>query len=193
MENRVAGPQVRAAKLVASWVLVGALAVPLVGCGGGPDEDLVRKLPCPRVMILDGADIVTIFRERGRDLTDVAYRAELNQVVTECEYDYGDGIIYYNVAFDGTAEIGPAAPSRTVNLKVFMAATETDSEVLRKSVMDVPVTFTGNDRQVRFVQTVEDSRLPYVEGIDGSAYEILIGFQLTRAQLAYNRRLDQGN
>lgn len=181
-EGRVAASGRRRA--AAALMLAGFLAA----CGGGQEEQIARRLPCPSVAVLGETDSVTIFAGQGRDLIDIAYQAEINRAVTQCEYDLDDGIIYFDVALSGIAAMGPAATSRETDLKVFMAVTEIDRSVLRKQVMAVPVEFEDGKREVRFVQTVEESVLPYVEGIDGSAYQVLVGFQLTRDQLAHNRR-----
>jgi len=176
--------------------VLGAVALPLAlgGCsmfGSGDDEpDLTAGFqPCPPIGVLQDADRVTVFNGRGMDITDVVMRAEIRKAVTKCEYDKGDGVISVDLAFDGKAELGPAATSRNMTLRAFVTVARPDGRIVNKKVYDLPVAFEGAARQVGFLKTVEGTELPYNERVNGASYEILVGFQLTREQLDYNRKV----
>lgn len=94
-----------------------------------------------------------------------------------------------DLAFDGLAELGPAATSRNPTLKTFVAVTRRFNAFDKKQVYEVPVTFEAGRRQMGFVKTVEGTVLPYGGTADGRIYQILIGFQLTPDQLEYNRNV----
>jgi len=169
--------------------IVSALMLGLLSaCASEAQTELERALPCPGVGILGGAENLTSFSGAGNDITDIAITAELERVVSRCEYDIDDGIIYVDLALRGAAEIGPAATSREVMVPMFIALTEINSRVLRKDTFLLPVTFEGNQRTTNFIHTIEETKVPYIARIDGSAYEILVGFQLTPEELAYNNR-----
>ncbi|MAN64253.1 MAG: hypothetical protein CMI60_20155 [Parvibaculum sp.] len=170
-------------------VIVGMGVVGLLSaCTSEAEIELQQALPCPEVGILGGAENLTSFSGAGNDITDIALTAELERVVSRCEYDIGDGIIYVDIAIRGVAEVGPAATSREVTVPMFIALTEINSRVLRKDTFLLPLTFEGNQRTTSFIHTIEETKVPYVARIDGSAYEILVGFQLTPEELAYNKR-----
>lgn len=170
-------------------VIVGMGVVGLLSaCTSEAEIELQQALPCPEVGILGGAENLTSFSGAGNDITDIALTAELERVVSRCEYDIGDGIIYVDIAIRGVAEVGPAATSREVTVPMFIALTEINSRVLRKDTFLLPLTFEGNQRATSFIHTIEETKVPYVARIDGSAYEILVGFQLTPEELAYNKR-----
>lgn len=160
----------------------------LSACTSEAEIELQQALPCPGVGILGGTEDLTSFTGTGNDITDIALTAELERVVSQCEYDIDDGIIYVDLAVRGVAEIGPAATSRQVAVPMFIALTEVNSRVLRKDTFMLPLAFEGNQRTTSFIHTIEETKVPYVARIDGSAYEILVGFQLTPEQLAYNKR-----
>lgn len=145
--------------------------------------------PCPLVGVLNETDHVTLFRGDGTDLTDVIAHAEIGKVVSKCEYNIDESVITVDIAFDGIAEIGPAATSRQLTLDTFLAVTRRFSTFDKKQVYQVPVVFEPGQRQVRFVKTVDGTELPYGGTTDGRIYQILIGFQLTGEQLAYNRKV----
>jgi hypothetical protein len=169
---------------VVSSLVLGLLSA----CVSEAQTELEQALPCPGVGILGGAENLTSFSDAGNDITDVAVTAELERVVSRCEYDIDDGIIYVDLALRGTAEIGPAATSREIMVPMFIALTEINSRVLRKDTFLLPVTFEGNQRTTNFIHTIEETKVPYVARIDGSAYEILVGFQLTPEELTFNQR-----
>jgi hypothetical protein len=177
--------------------LAALLALPLAlgGCSwlgmGGDDADEVDKdmpKPCPTVGVLDGADHITVFNGRGRDLTDVVARAEIRKAVIECEYEPSDGNISVNIAFDGQADLGPAATSREMTLKGFMTVVR-HGAIKSKMEYDIPVSFAGAARTVRFLKTIDETKIPYGGELNGSAYEVLVGFQLTQDELDYNRKV----
>jgi hypothetical protein len=184
---------------VKGFALVALLVAPLAlgGCSmfGGDDEDAdidkAAPQPCPTVGVLDGADRITVFNGRGRDLTDVVVRGEIRKAVTKCKYDTDEHTISVDLAFDGLAEMGPAATSRDMTLKGFVAITRTDGKIVNKQEFDLPISFAGATRQVRFEKVFEDSVVPYGGTVNGSIYEFLVGFQLSHDQLEYNRKVPQ--
>jgi len=174
------------------WVkplIAGVFAAGLLSaCTSSEQVELEQALPCPSVGALSGTETLTLFSGNGTDVTDIVLTAEIERVVNKCEYDIDDGIIFVDLAFRGTAEIGPAATSREITVPLFIALTELDARVLRKDVFPMTLAFEGNQRQTSFIHTIEETKVPYVARIDGSAYEILVGFQLTPEQRAFNRR-----
>lgn len=172
---------------LAAFAAMGALAAALAGCASEAEREKLASLPCPSVGILADTETLTVYEGNGRDITDVVVSAEIEEAVTACEYDLDDGIIYVDIAFRGTADLGPAATSRQVKVPVFIALTETSSRVLRKEVRELTLSFGGASRKVGFVHSIEETKVPYVPPFDGSAYEMLVGFQLTKDQLEANR------
>ena len=168
-------------------------ALALSGCGmfGGGDlkEGGTTLYPCPAVGVLNETDHVTLLSGSGTDLTDIVAKAEIGKVVSRCEYDTEESTITVDIAFDGIAELGPAASARVLTLKTFVAVTRRFNAFDKKQVYEVPVVFEPGQRQVRFVKTVDGTVLPYGGRADGSIYQILVGFQLTPEQLEYNRRV----
>jgi hypothetical protein len=170
--------------------LVAALA--LSGCswfGSDRADGGTSQYPCPMVGVLNETDHVTLLSGAGTDLTDVVARAEMGRVVSQCSYNIDESTITVDLAFDGVAELGPAATSRDLNLKAFVAVTRRYETFDKKQVYDIPVNFPAGQRQVRFVKTVDGTVLPYGGTADGRIYQILIGFQLTQEQLDYNRKV----
>jgi len=187
-----------ASRGLALAVLV-ALPLALGGCSwlglGGNEEDeaieAIKKAapqPCPTVGVLDGADKITVFNGKGQDLTDVVVKAEISKAATQCEYNTSDNTISVDVAFNGGAEMGPAATSRDIALKGFLAVTRIDGTRVSKQLYDIPLTFEENSRHIRFLKSIDETVVPYTEMKNGSYYEFLVGFQVTQDQLDYNKK-----
>ena len=79
----------------------------LSACTSEAEIELQRALPCPGVGILGGAENLTSFTGSGNDITDIALTAELERVVSQCEYDIDDGIIYVDLAVRGGSRNWP--------------------------------------------------------------------------------------
>lgn len=167
-------------------------AFALAGCGmfgSSTTEGGTALFPCPAVGVLQGTENVTLVRGTGADLTDVIVKAEMGRVVSKCEYNTSDSTITVDLAFDGIAELGPAATSRAFTLQTFVAVTRRYNAFDKKQILEVPVVFEPGQRQMRFVQSLDGTVLPYGDSADGRIYQILIGFQLTPQQLDYNRTM----
>lgn len=175
----------------------------LAGCswvGLGPDREdealaaieAAAPKPCPTVGVLDGADRITVFNGQGQDLTDVVVKAEISKAATSCKYDTDDHTISVDIAFNGAAEMGPAATSTDMSLKGFLAVTRVDGKKVSKQVYDIPLTFDGKSRQIRFLKSIDETIVPYGGSVNGSIYVMLVGFQVTPEQLDYNRKVPLG-
>jgi len=177
-----------------SLALVATLSLALAGCsslnpfGSDDQEGGTTQLPCPQVGVLNETDHITLLRGAGADLTDIVARAEIGRVVSKCTYNTSDATITVDLAFDGIAELGPAATTRDLVFNVFVAVTRRFDTLDKKQVYQIPVTFEAGQRQARFVKTVDGTILPYGGTADGRIYQVLVGFQLTAEQLEYNRR-----
>lgn len=185
-----------AALLLSAFAFTGVLAgctseqaFNAVGLGSTTEEGGTTERPCPTVGVLNGTDHLTLFNGRGRDLTDVVLRAEIAKVVTSCEYNVDERLISVDLAYNGVAEIGPAAQSRTQTVTTFVAVTRRFGAKVKKQIYEVPLVFEGASRQIQFVKSVNGTQIPYGADADGRIYEILIGFQLTPEQLDYNRKV----
>ncbi|MEX2248802.1 MAG: hypothetical protein WD671_04155 [Parvibaculum sp.] len=172
-----------------------AASLALAGCaslnpfGSGDKEGGTAQLPCPQVGVLGETDHMTLLRGAGADLTDIVARAEIGKVVSKCTYNVSDATITVDLAFDGVAELGPAATSRDLTFNAFVAVTRRFETLDKKQIYQIPVSFPAGQRQVRFLKTVDGTVLPYGGTADGRIYQILVGFQLTAEQLEYNRRV----
>ena len=144
---------------------------------------------CPSTAVL--ADAVTVTKLKPGTAApgpaNVLLRAEMSQAELKCDYDRVKNTLSVDVSFDvratrsaGTAE-GPD-PS----LDYFVAVVDADGNVLSKRVLQSQPALGRNNAGV-YTQKVSKFPVPLAMDKRPYDYEILTGFQLTPAELAYNR------
>ena len=157
------------------------LALSLTGCG------LMEKEippPCPRVFPVAEARGLTRFIGQGRDLTDVLFEAQIQDVALICEYD--DGAVEADLRVRIIAVDGPANRDRVARLAYFVAIATRDHRILAREEFNLVVPFEGNRTRVLAVEEVSP-RIPLQPGQTGADYIVYVGLALTPAELQYNR------
>jgi hypothetical protein len=153
-----------------------------------PFRNTATQFACPRYGGLDTATRQVKFRPgEGRDLTDVMYIVRLDGVTRTCEYDKNGVSIAMKVNF--ALELGPANPDRNAAFQYFVAIADENNKVLAKRIFPVALTFPDN---VGYVEKSDDidQQIPLPVGRSASGYQIIVGLQLTEAELEYNRRTE---
>ncbi len=159
-----------------------ALLLGLAGCGLSGDE--APPLPCPTVFPVAEARELTRFVGQGRDLTDILFEAQVQDVTLVCEYD--DAVIEMDMRVRILAADGPANRGRTIRLTYFVAIATQDRKIVAREEFELEVPFEGNRTRVVGVDEVA-SRIPLQPGQTGFDYVIYVGLALTPAELRYNQ------
>jgi len=141
---------------------------------------------CPNSGILrDGADL-TRFRGAGTDITDMVIDGRITGLGGKCLLDDSKHLrTELSVNLDLTR--GPAAKSDTQDVAYFVSVSKGDT-ILDKKIFRLAASFPGNTDRARLTTDEIDLVLPIDDKTQGNAYSILVGFQLTPAELDFNRR-----
>jgi hypothetical protein len=140
--------------------------------------------PCPPVSIIDETASLVQFKDGGgRDITDVSYGAEFQDVRWSC--DYGEMALVVELELLIEAGRGPTFATSAATLRYFVALADRQERIIAKRVFDVAVAFEG-DARVHVVEEIVQ-RIGLRPGQVGIDFVILVGFQLDRDQLEYNR------
>jgi hypothetical protein len=177
----------------------GLLSVLLAGCGLGLG-DIGLKAPtaaelalgCPKVSIVrDLQEVTHLSAGGGRDATAVASRAALADFTGNCEYG-SDGVTV-NVKLAMVAERGPALQGDTDRYRYFVAVFRPGEQVpAAKSEFETGARFTAEDPRRVWVEEVTP-HIPLPKDVNAKEWQVMVGFQLSAEELAYNRRqLQQG-
>jgi len=169
-----------------------AVALALVALGGCSAFNSPPPPPCPRASILSDAAQMVAFRDgAGRDITDVAFEAEVSSISGSCEYREKGALVDMNIIVTLGVTRGPGwVQGQAKKLTYFVTVVDRLSQqVLNKAEFELPVNFpagrsrlsTGENEQI-------GQRIPLRPGRTGADYEVIIGLQLTQEQLEFNRK-----
>lgn len=70
----------------------------------------------------------------------------------------------------------------------FVAVTDAQGNILSKDIFAAPIAYGSNENEMRIVETVFQT-MPFPDSAAGETYNVVVGFQLTPEQLAYNNRI----
>ena len=170
----------------------------LAGCGGLGSLGLKAPtaaelaLGCPKVSIIRDLQEITHLRPgAGRDATAVMSRAALADFAGNCEY--GPDGVTVNVKLALVAERGPALSGDTDRYQYFVAVFRPGEQTpAAKSEFDTGARFTAEDTRRAWVEELSP-HIPLPKDVNAQDWQVMVGFQLTNEELAYNRiQLQQG-
>jgi hypothetical protein len=189
-------------------VLFALIALPLAACGssssakeagkedGGPgaierffsSKDKRNPAPCPYTGILADTSRLVEFRAPGERYANVGFTGEITRVAGLCEY-YGDRPIEMNLDIDMAFGRGPMAANEEKRVyRYWVTVTRTNVAPIAKQYFDVEVRFPKGESVVRHTEKIKKIVIPRANAnVAGTSFEILVGFDLTPEQLAFNR------
>jgi hypothetical protein len=165
-------------------VIVFGLGLALGGCSWVSGQ--YSDVKCPGAGVVGGIDTVSRFDGHGTGYVNLADRATLGGVKSDCSVDSSG--VSVTVSMSTVAELGPQASGRTIEFPYFVAITDAHDKVVAKRVFANSVTFKPNDNRAGSQDTITE-RIPLSNPRDADRYHVVLGFQLTEDELAYNRTL----
>lgn len=175
-----------------SWRLIGAVVAAVLLLTGCASEDKKMKV-CPRVAVLSDAGRITRFQPGpGQDILDIDFQGDIGDIVSSCDYpEVKDGMRRVNVQLAPVFVFNRGAANRepTIDFTYFVSVVR-NGQILMKEEFPAQTQFAANRARV-IVRDDDppisiDIPLPYKAA--EYEYEVLVGFQLTAEELAYNQR-----
>lgn len=162
--------------------LMSISAVLLSACSSKPEA------ACPRGVIPADAAKITRFRDGpGRDLIDVISEGQIqNILVDDCKYEKNT-VDVRNFQIALVADRGPADRTHVADFEYFVAVVDPQDKILKKQQFKVHFDFKDNRNHLGTVVNDIDVRIPLHDVLKGPQYQIVVGFQLTPDELAWNR------
>ena len=157
----------------------------LAACSGEPPI----AAQCPAGGILPDANTIVQFRDGGgRDITDMVVQAQIVDIRIGCVYATrrNKAAVTLDLQIAFAAERGPADRARRAALPYFVAIVDGERNVVARENFVAGFEWTDNRPRVGRVDQWEPY-IPLKSNFDGPSYQIMVGFQLTADQLAWNR------
>ena len=169
---------------LARAVLAACGLATLAGCGQTPVDAFAP--PCPVPSIPRDFNDLHRFRGSGRDITDTALTGRITGVNGSCKRD-GAGAVVADISVGIELIRGPALSGRTADVAYFVAVSEGD-RILDKQVFKLHAEFPENTERLRLTGDDVQLRVPVTPKKPASAYRISVGFDVTPAELEFNRQ-----
>ncbi|MEQ8602518.1 MAG: hypothetical protein RIB45_04305 [Marivibrio sp.] len=161
-------------------LMLGALLL-VAGCAAQRDV----AIDCPEIRIPADTERLTRFRDgAGRDITDVRLQAEVTYLSGSCSVE--DEEITLNFPILVAGQRGPANEEGASDVRLFVAVTNRDREVLSRRELPLRLTFPGNKVRVNAREEIS-IEIPKTEDQRPRNFLIFLGFALAPAELDYNR------
>ena len=187
----------------ATTLALGLSALTLAACGSTSSisEQLDSRQnagPCPPMGAIYDVSRYVAFTDGAEQLyPNITFTGEIVDVRMFCRY-VGDEPLVAELEIDFAFGKGDAGSGNTHTYPYFVAVTRRSGKVLSKELFNTQANF-GGERVTGNREVIGRITIPRVdETISGSNFEVLVGFELTEEQLAFNRagsrfRLDAQN
>lgn len=140
--------------------------------------------PCPRIAILSDAAQYTQFRPgAGRDITDIAYEAEIVGYEGYCTHHEKNASIEVVLKLMIDVTRGPAGSDGASEIRYFFAVPDR-----AKQVFASPFKFERGTPKIRMIEDEIVVNIPMRSGDSVHNADIWVGFQLSPDQLELNRK-----
>jgi hypothetical protein len=158
-------------------------ALILAGCSSDKSGD------CPTITGITDASIQTVFRPgSSEDPSNVLYTAEITGVTGDCDIDKKKHTADSNLQISFRVTRPPSGGEVHYSVPYFVAVTKGTERILARRSYAVAVTLAPGQTTAVVNDRVESTALHPDKDKQPYDYQILVGLQLTKDQLEYNRR-----
>jgi hypothetical protein len=143
--------------------------------------------PCPLMGVLYETSRMVEFASEEERYANIRYTGEVRGVRGLCRY-VGDDPITMNLEIDMAFGRGPAADARRRTYRYWVAVTRRGVAPIEKQYFDIEVEFPRDRAVVTRTEEIQRIVIPRATAdLSGENFEILVGLDLTPAQLEFNR------
>ena len=152
------------------------------GCSSRVTEDRI----CPTVAFVDGLDRMILFRDTSsKEASNISVISQFSSLSAKCSFsDDGANI---ETSFLIKSSMNDVTKDTVVGINYFAAAVAPDGRVLTKENFDLEIPFSKKNTDVTQEQIINPF-FPRKTSNNFASYKLLIGFQLSKSQVAFNLR-----
>ncbi|MFV2092052.1 MAG: hypothetical protein ACC634_03105 [Hyphomicrobiales bacterium] len=171
-------------------------AVAVSGCSSSSFTDTSffssEPPPCPSAgTLVDAATITEFARARSTADSNIRYKAEITRSAFDCSVSGNK--VSGTISIVGEVSLGRRGRAGEITLPLFVAVTIRDAEVVTKRFEVVDVTIPKGQKRANFEKIISNFEFNIKTSRKTADYEILVGFNLSPEQVAYNRDQLGGN
>jgi hypothetical protein len=154
----------------------------LVGCANN------EVVLCPSASVLSDTANLTVFRTGAPiDPSGEAYTIAITGVNSACHYNKGAREIPTDMSFAVRASRAPSADGADYRVPYYFALTQGD-RILSKKNATLTVRFAPGSATATQTVSLDETVINLEEGHPATDYQLLVGFQLSDADRAYNQK-----
>jgi hypothetical protein len=144
---------------------------------------------CPDAVILANTASLPAFNPAAAgDPSDVVYRVAMTNVTTRCEYDKSEKTADASLKIFLHAERPPGGGETSYRVPYYVAVTS-GGDILEKKIYWLKLAFDAHAVSSDADIVVDSMIVKYATDKTAYDYHLLVGFQLTKAQLDYNNKI----
>lgn len=168
---------------------VTAGASDLAAASTDPTQKLLES-PCPQVEIVDDLSSLSDFTTPKNTVkSNLISRVDLKSAESACKLASKSAVVDLKLIFQGT--LGPKGRQRNsdkpfFSYPFFVAVTSPSGKIMAKEIFAASLTYGANEKTHTYYEELRQI-IPISRKESANRYKILIGFQVTPDQLAYNR------
>lgn len=176
--------------------IVTASALALVSLSGCETYDSITSYissssagQCPDAAILAGTSVLPAFdAAAGDDPSNVVYTISMTNVTTRCDFSKRDKTVDARVRIYVHATRPPGGVAADYRVPYYLAVT-TGGDILDKKLYSLTIHFPEAGAIEDTDVTVDSTEFQVDKAKQPYDYHLLVGFQLTKAQVEYNKKM----
>jgi len=183
-------PVVTGRGFFARGAAIGCMLVAVSGLAGCTTDK--SKGLCPSAFVIAPTSSLTVFRENApQDPSGELYTVWMSNVKTSCDFDKKTVSTDSTVHIAFHAKRAPNAQAAAYNVPYYLAVTHHGERIMAKKIFIAQIAFGPGQVTTDLETTIDSTVIHIARGNKIGEYEILAGFQLTRAQLDYNNKTNR--
>jgi hypothetical protein len=148
-----------------------------------------RSGDCPTITGVTDASVATVFRPgTTSDPANVLYTVEITSVQGTCDMDKKETTSDATVDINFRATRAPSGAEAHYRVPYFVAVTEGSARVMARRAYSIAIDFAPGQTTAEVNDTVGSAHIDVAKGKHPYDYQVLVGLQLTKDQLEYNRQ-----
>ncbi len=156
----------------------------------GRSSEALLKSPCPQVEIVDDLSSISDFSDpKKQTKKNLISRVDLKSAESTCKLSSKTAIVDLKLIFDG--HLGAKGRKKSTDrpffsYPFFVAVTTPTGKIMAKEIFAASLTYGAKENEHTYFENLRQI-IPIKNKNQASNYRVLIGFQVTPDQLAYNR------